>query len=1052
MYDGCTGSALIDRLNCWFDCPRFTGPSLAASHESVPVQSSDDRVMDTAIEEYDESEDDGALMLEGDVASQSCPSFQDDSWRSSGVGSSTVYKVEGKPVAVPQHVHYAFRSAALAALSLYEYAAMVVIVPKPKPKAGAASSSSDAVDTVPADGEVADRLMGSSSEAVTRGRKRSLTVDFDAGHPLCETHTQRLCSKQFTPILAGAHCPKYPGPKPLAPSAQWSAAAARFARYVLVTFRPWSVESKLPGSLDWDSLCDFMESLEHPADPATAFVGLSVAKVISNVASSLYVNAERMHISSSYRARAAEIVWEKNGTVLTGSRSGSGEFSGDDDEAVREIERLVAATKVKKLAREATSEASRVYVENQLNQLKVAFSAGLLESGGGCGGGRDGGVVKSDVLLTRTHEESSVKNVAALLEVEVHDAPDAVPSSVDASGDSEVVLAADESVDSVVDPSLNAGQAVAVRRVARYITQLQAWKRSPTMFPKPKQLLMLVHGPPGVGKTYFIEQLDLALQKLGNGMTCSAFTGIASSKLPRPRTLHMTLVFGRKRGRAGKSRSVAVGDSDLDPGSEYNKRLPAMAPDTRLLAQQRLDGKDVFLIDEVSMIGPVMLGHVDQRLREITNVAEPFGGKAVVLCGDFFQLPPTVPPTSLYKAVVDNFVDESCFRRKRRGKKAIYLAGTPGDVGTDLFRQFQLVSLTQQQRAAGDPVHCNTIAAFRDVSVDYPVSSEVLSRFRELSAEDVKANLAWLFCPIIVTSNLERQSINMAQAQRFSLMSGVPMLTWRLSVAADLSVFMDSDLEDVLYAENPSMYGMFVQGATAYITSNIARSYGVVNGTCVRMHSLTFAADTPSDVLAEIRRLIRAAQPGQMVELPIAPESVNVELEDKNAASWPSALTLVPGKVVIPVVRSRESEEVQLCGTFQGVIRVKPHPVDLGFSLTFHKVQGQTLDRVIVDLNDRPFRPAVDFFSLYVAISRVRRGCDIRVLPLQPGQLRRIRLLSLQPPEELRLWLSCFNESGEWCAPQARTVQPEPRAAQVTVAPGVLRRDHVFASLPRTHK
>jgi len=46
------------------------------------------------------------------------------------------------------------------------------------------------------------------------------------------------------------------------------------------------------------------------------------------------------------------------------------------------------------------------------------------------------------------------------------------------------------------------------------------------------------------------------------------------------------------------------------------------------------------IIDEVSMVNNKLFKDIDVRLREIFANDKPFGGKAVMLCGDLYQLPP----------------------------------------------------------------------------------------------------------------------------------------------------------------------------------------------------------------------------------------------------------------------------------------------------------------------------------------------------------------------------------------------------------------------------
>ena len=58
--------------------------------------------------------------------------------------------------------------------------------------------------------------------------------------------------------------------------------------------------------------------------------------------------------------------------------------------------------------------------------------------------------------------------------------------------------------------------------------------------------------------------------------------------------------------------------------------------------QKKLDGVSYFIIDEKSMVGRRMLALVDLRLRQaFPNCKnQVFGGRSIILVGDFGQLPP----------------------------------------------------------------------------------------------------------------------------------------------------------------------------------------------------------------------------------------------------------------------------------------------------------------------------------------------------------------------------------------------------------------------------
>ena len=64
--------------------------------------------------------------------------------------------------------------------------------------------------------------------------------------------------------------------------------------------------------------------------------------------------------------------------------------------------------------------------------------------------------------------------------------------------------------------------------------------------------------------------------------------------------------------------------------------------DYKPLPKKMIAQIDLIFIDEISMVRAEMLDHIDQLLRLSSGSNKPFGGKAMLWCGDLFQLPPVV--------------------------------------------------------------------------------------------------------------------------------------------------------------------------------------------------------------------------------------------------------------------------------------------------------------------------------------------------------------------------------------------------------------------------
>jgi hypothetical protein len=87
--------------------------------------------------------------------------------------------------------------------------------------------------------------------------------------------------------------------------------------------------------------------------------------------------------------------------------------------------------------------------------------------------------------------------------------------------------------------------------------------------------------------------------------------------------------------------------------------------------------------------------------------------------------------------------------------------------------------------------------------------------------------------------------------------------------------------------------------------------------------------------------------------------------------------------------------------------------VELMFAVTDYKLQGQTLDKLILSLGERTFKPHLSLQKLYVLVSRVRAAKDIRLLkPQDPNGFNYIKHLQHVPA--LHVWNSGYNASRSW--------------------------------------
>ncbi len=125
-------------------------------------------------------------------------------------------------------------------------------------------------------------------------------------------------------------------------------------------------------------------------------------------------------------------------------------------------------------------------------------------------------------------------------------------------------------------------------------------------------------GSAGSGKTHTLNQYIKYLKDNKIEVAVTASTGIAAT--------HMNGITIHSWSGLGIRDSISL--EELEELEE------------RKYLWDRISKTKVLIIDEVSMLHHFRLDLIDQVVRAFKRINKPFGGIQVVLCGDFFQLPP----------------------------------------------------------------------------------------------------------------------------------------------------------------------------------------------------------------------------------------------------------------------------------------------------------------------------------------------------------------------------------------------------------------------------
>jgi ATP-dependent DNA helicase PIF1 len=125
-------------------------------------------------------------------------------------------------------------------------------------------------------------------------------------------------------------------------------------------------------------------------------------------------------------------------------------------------------------------------------------------------------------------------------------------------------------------------------------------------------------GPAGSGKTHVLNSYINYLKEHAVDVAVTASTGIAATHLGG-QTIHSWSGLGIRS---------SLTDYDIEDLMQ------------RQYLYKRFERTKVLIIDEVSMLHHVRLDMIEWICRQMKRNEKPFGGMQIILCGDFFQLPP----------------------------------------------------------------------------------------------------------------------------------------------------------------------------------------------------------------------------------------------------------------------------------------------------------------------------------------------------------------------------------------------------------------------------
>ncbi|PAV21915.1 dna repair and recombination pif1 [Pyrrhoderma noxium] len=411
-------------------------------------------------------------------------------------------------------------------------------------------------------------------------------------------------------------------------------------------------------------------------------------------------------------------------------------------------------------------------------------------------------------------------------------------------------------------------------------------------------------GSAGTGKSVLLRSIisHFARDKTWRNLGITASTGIAAENIGG-RTLHSFAGIGLGKGKV----------EDL---------VEAVKNST--FSRMRWIETEVLIIDEISMIDGVLFDKLEYLARCIRNNNKPFGGIQLIISGDFCQLPP-VPDR---------------------------LDGIP----VPITFAFEAESW---DRCVGLPVILEQVFRQRDSTFVNMLNS---MRYGEINEED-EARLRALSREVNYTDGIEPTELyplraEVVRANKFRL-KDLPNPTH--TYIADNLRGLDSKGEPVSFRYMDSVLNKLVAiqevtlkvGAQVMLIMNLP-NYGLVNGSLGRVIGFRTTEQAHKELIKMAIPDDKDKSNGNGVK--------NIPREQLKASprEWP-LVQFTNGREYLCV--PMKFEAVGVLGNVEATRNQVP--LILAWAMSIHKSQGQTLERVKVDLG-RTFEKG----QAYVALSR----------------------------------------------------------------------------------
>lgn len=452
-----------------------------------------------------------------------------------------------------------------------------------------------------------------------------------------------------------------------------------------------------------------------------------------------------------------------------------------------------------------------------------------------------------------------------------------------------------------------------------------------------KRKNVLLTAPGGFGKTYALQEIADRLREKKKIFYLTATTGVAA----------INMIDGTDHSALTLHSWMGLGLAD-DPIESLVRRVFATSG-IRLgrLARQRWAKAEYLFIDEVSMLDPRLIEVIHEIACAVRKNTKPFGGITVVFSGDFAQLKPVKPKANVTYAFqhelwkqfnIEEIYLTKAFRFDKQDWADILLRIRLGKETKADYKMLKTRLIDEEEEELKDSKKSIQRKKERDVLAKIVEPYDAVPDVFDFVTTEIHSTNE-------VVAHVNQRERNLIQP-REEMIVEFEYTTAEFgrdgSNSSTLDAWLTNQKKECL--SKPTIE--LCTGAQVMCTANIDMKSGLVNGTLgIIVGWGKLGEKKPGCSMSEIYPIVR----------------------------------FING--VTATVPRREWKYSS--GDHKGVITYCQIPLMYSWALTFHKVQGLTLNRARMDVGDSVFTSG----QAYVGLSRVKTLEGLELISLHRSSL-----------------------------------------------------------------